>query len=204
MGRTILFHLGIVLTVIASSIGLVLLPDMQLSNLQPFRDDQGLSHPTAPFGPSYKGRKVYVDLGCVYCHSQQVRPEGFGADIARNWGTRRSVARDTIFDAPHLLGTMRTGPDLMNIGARQPDANWHNQHLFNPTITSPGSVMPRFPFLYEKRKLAPGEPPLADAVRLPPGALAEGFCLIPNERGRDLVAYLQSMNHNYPLPEAQR
>jgi cytochrome c oxidase cbb3-type subunit 2 len=49
-----------------------------------------------------------------------VRSSAFGADIARNWGQRRSVARDYIFDRPHLMGTMRTGPDLANIGARQP------------------------------------------------------------------------------------
>jgi len=46
---------------------------------------------------------------------------------------------------------MRTGPDLRNIGARQPSPDWHYLHLFDPQITSPGSIMAPFGFLYEYR-----------------------------------------------------
>lgn len=45
------------------------------------------------WGRAAEGHKVYVSHGCIYCHSQQVRPKGFGADIERGWG-RASVATD--------------------------------------------------------------------------------------------------------------
>ena len=67
-----------------------------------------------------RGRKVYMANGCIYCHSQQVRPDYGGADIIRKWGDRRSAPRDYIFDRPVLLGKMRMGPDLANIGKRAP------------------------------------------------------------------------------------
>lgn len=202
MNRTFSLYIGIVLAVIASSMGLVFIPDIQLSGLQPHADEMGNTHPTEYFGAALKGREVYRDLGCIYCHSQQVRPEGFGADIERGWGMRRSVARDYIYDSPHLLGTMRTGPDLFNIGARQPDPNWHYQHLYDPDITSPGSNMPKFPFLFEKRTLEAGEDPPEDAVRMPEGWLEPNEYIVPSDRGVNLVAYLLSMKHNYSLPEA--
>lgn len=204
MTRTMALYFGIILTVIASSFGLVLLPDSQLFLLQPYRDETtGNVYPVQRGRDAHMGRKVYVANGCIYCHSQQVRPEGFGADIERGWGSRRSVARDYIYDSPHLLGTMRTGPDLMNIGLRQPDTNWHYQHLYEPRLTSPGSTMPAFPFLFKLVKREAGRPAPADAVRMPEGKLPKGMDLVPTQQGKELVAYLKSMNYDYPLPEAR-
>ena len=48
-----------------------------------------------------------------------------------------------------LIGSTRIGPDLIDIGTRRSSRNWHYLHLYNPRITSPGSVMPSFPFLFE-------------------------------------------------------
>merc|ERR1711938_52890 len=62
-----------------------------------------------------RGRAHYIDLGCVYCHSQQPRSPDQAPDGARGWG-RPSTASDYVYDSPHLLGTMRTGPDLLNVG----------------------------------------------------------------------------------------
>ena len=67
-----------------------------------------------------RGARVYAANGCNYCHSQQVRAEYSGADIERKWGDRRSAPRDYIFERPVLLGKMRMGQDLANIGARAP------------------------------------------------------------------------------------
>ena len=44
---------------------------------------------------------------------------------------------------------MRTGPDLMNIGVRQPSEQWHLGHLFQPRAFVPGSNMPSFPYLFD-------------------------------------------------------
>src|SRR5205807_575780 len=57
---------------------------------------------------------------CFYCHSEQVRADYAASDIDRKWGDRRSAPRDYIFDRPALLGKMRLGPDLANIGKRAP------------------------------------------------------------------------------------
>ena len=55
-----------------------------------------------------------------------------GADIARGWGLRQSVAADYLYDAPVQLGSLRAGPDLTIIGARHPDLDWQLQHLYAP------------------------------------------------------------------------
>ena len=127
--------------------------------------------------------------------------KGYGADIRRGWGNRRSVPRDYLFDRPHQLGTMRTGPDLASIGARQPSADWHALHLYNPQITSPGSIMPRFNYLFSEIK--PSEKPPEGAVKLPDN-YAAGLVpyIVPNERGKALIVYLKRLNQSFPFPEA--
>ena len=95
-----------------------------------------------------RGREVYIANGCVYCHTQQPRAQGFGPDLARGWGGPPLQATMP-YDKPHLLGTMRTGPDLMNIGVRQPSEQWHLGHLYQPRAYVPGSIMPSFPYLFE-------------------------------------------------------
>jgi cytochrome c oxidase cbb3-type subunit 2 len=200
MNRGYLLYTGVLFTVLISFTGLVFIPNLQLVTLEPVTIN-GVEYPREPRGPVAAGRDVYVAMGCVYCHSQQVRPDGFGADIARGWGTRRTVARDYIYDQPHLLGTMRTGPDLANIGVRQPSDRWHYLHLFNPRITSPGSNMAPFPFLFEIGEHGDAEPP-EDAIVPPEGFLEEGKHIIPTERARNLVAYLKSLDSTYDVPEA--
>ncbi|PYL83982.1 MAG: hypothetical protein DMF17_12080, partial [Verrucomicrobia bacterium] len=71
-------------------------------------------------GMADRGRKIYAANGCIYCHSQQVRADYAASDIDRKWGARRSAPRDYIFARPVLLGKMRMGPDLSNIGKAAP------------------------------------------------------------------------------------
>ena len=160
----------------------------------------GAQDGTPMAGLAGQGRDVYRANGCIYCHSQQVRPEGFGADIARGWGSRRTVAQDYVGERPVLLGTMRTGPDLANIGARQPSAAWHHLHLYNQRITSPGSIMPRFSFLYEYRKIV-GQRSSA-ALNLPPEwDVQPGYEVVPRDEAKALVAYLLALDRTRPLEE---
>lgn len=120
-----------------------------------------------------KGRNEYVAQGCVYCHSQQPRDPAFTtADQDRGWG-RPSVASDYFYDRPHLLGTMRTGPDLMNIAVRQPSRDWHLGHLYQPRAYTPGSTMPAYPYLFEEIPTAQ----IKDhhiVINLPPDYAKEG------------------------------
>jgi cytochrome c oxidase cbb3-type subunit II len=144
------------------------------------------------------GRTSYIANGCIYCHSQQPRDIKQAPDAARGWG-RASVAADYAYDTPHLLGTMRTGPDLFNIAARQPSKDWHLGHLYQPRAYMPGSIMPSFPYLFEVRKgvAKPGEVVLT----LPPDWVRPGEIVIAKPEVLALVDYLLSLDHTYiPLP----
>lgn len=92
-----------------------------------------------------QGRDLYIREGCVNCHTQTVRP--FRSETAR-YG-EYSKAGEFIYDRPFLWGSKRTGPDLHRIGGKYPD-KWHFDHLLDPTITSPGSIMPAYPWLIDQ------------------------------------------------------
>ncbi|EWS55602.1 cbb3-type cytochrome c oxidase subunit II [Methylibium sp. T29] len=137
---------------------------------------------------------MYIANGCVYCHSQQPRAKAFAPDFSRGWG-RATVAGDYAYDQPHLLGTMRTGPDLMNIGVRQPSEQWQLGHLYQPRAYMPGSIMPSYPFLFETRERAEKGDVV---VSLPPGQAPAGQVVVARPQAMDLVKYLQSLDRSYP------
>ena len=163
---------GAMVTLSLATAALVIVPFMQLKNvpapeaLKPFTSEQ------------LRGRQVYMSNGCIACHTQQPSSTGAGvADGSRGWG-RPAVAADYHYDEPPLLGSMRTGPDLFNIGARQPSAEWQLGFLFE--VKNPDEV-------------ATGE----RVVSLPPGAVEEGKVVVAKPEAEDLVAYLLSLNHTY-------
>jgi len=166
MDRGMVIFLGALLTFSSSWLGLVLYPYWQLRDEQPYQKSESDDpYPRPLQGQALAGKKVYQNNGCMYCHSQQVRSERFGnwwdangeqktgADIKRSWGQRRTVSRDYIYDNPTMLGTMRTGPDLANIGVRNPSEPWHHTHLFNPRSANVWSIMPSFAFFYTREKV---------------------------------------------------
>jgi len=123
--------LGILATLGFSWLGLAYIPDLQIGHLDPQSDEEGTDiYPMPKSGMAERGRHIYVANGCFYCHSEQVRADYAAADIDRvrdaalspppKWGNRRSAPRDYIFDRPALLGKMRMGPDLANIGKAAP------------------------------------------------------------------------------------
>jgi cytochrome c oxidase cbb3-type subunit I/II len=57
-----------------------------------------------------------------------------------------SKVGEFVYDHPFLWGSKRTGPDLQRVGMKYPDA-WHYNHMEDPRSTSPGSIMPRYPWL---------------------------------------------------------
>ena len=195
MTRVWLLLLGALATVGFATIVLVAVPNVMLQDV-----------PRAPQLAAYtpeqaRGREVYIANGCVYCHSQQIRDPAFTTDVQRGWGSRATVPADYVYDRPHLLGTMRTGPDLINVGQRLPDVGWQLLHLYNPRTVVPWSIMPAYPYLFQVRDSAsvrPDErivdvrgkyaPPPGRAVVASPDALA-------------LAAYLISLAREYPVPE---
>jgi cytochrome c oxidase cbb3-type subunit 2 len=128
-------------------------------------------------------------------------PDGYGADRERGWGKRFSVAQDYLFEHPVMLGNLRMGPDLANIGVRQTNEVWHFLHLYDPQITMKGSTMPPYAYLFERRRVAgqlsPGALPLPGEAGGP-----SGFEIVPKPEARALVAYLQSLQAEAPLFEA--
>jgi cytochrome c oxidase cbb3-type subunit I/II len=98
-----------------------------------------------PYTPlELHGRDLYIRDGCYTCHSQMIRP--FRDEVAR-YG-EYSKAGEFIYDHPFQWGSKRTGPDLARIGGKYPDS-WHYNHMYDPRIMSPGSIMPAYPFMIE-------------------------------------------------------
>lgn len=149
-----------------------------------------------------KGKALYVANGCVACHTQQVR----AVDMDKTWGSRPSIAADyaTIHrpDVWHntatVMGSERTGPDLTNIGSRQPSKDWNLVHLFNPRAVVKESVMPAYPWLFIYKE----EPAKTDVVVNIPPAFMEGKTgkYVATNDAMNLLAYLQSLKQ-VPLPD---
>ncbi len=100
-----------------------------------------------PYTPlELEGRDIYIREGCVSCHSQMIRP--FRSEVER-YG-EYSKGGEYVYDRPFLWGSKRTGPDLMRVGGKYND-NWHFNHMYNPNSTSPGSIMPRYPWLIKDK-----------------------------------------------------
>ncbi len=149
-----------------------------------------------------KGKQVFIANGCVACHTQQVR----NVDMDKVWGSRPSIAADyadirrtdTWRNTATLMGTERTGPDLTDVGNRQPSIDWNLVHLFNPRAVVKESIMPAYPWMFTfKKALAKGDV----VVNVPKEWLGgkEGK-LVANPEALQLVAYLQSLKQT-PLPD---
>jgi cytochrome c oxidase cbb3-type subunit 2 len=179
-----------------SWLGFVIAPQVQIGREQDVQlADSGQYYPPRPAGEAAQGAGVYRANGCFYCHTEQVRPRGFGADVARGWGGRvskvQSVAEDYLWDRPVMLGSQRVGPDLANIGLRQTNAVWLYAHLYDPQSTSKGSSMPPYRYLFRRVTLMPGQAPSVDAVPVDSGS--PDTEIVPTDEARELVAYLLSL-----------
>lgn len=148
-----------------------------------------------PLSPAaVKGKALFVSNGCVACHTQQVR----NVEMDKKWGGRPGIAADYADNhrtdlwrnTATLMGTERTGPDLTDVGNRQPSLDWHLTHLFNPRIVAPASVMPAYPWLFEEKKEA-GKKDVV--VKIPDDYKASGTVIVATPAALELVAYLQEL-----------
>ncbi|HAH99262.1 MAG TPA: hypothetical protein DCO70_07985 [Verrucomicrobiales bacterium] len=116
-----------------------------------------------------------------------LNPEG------RGWGRRRSVAQDYLFAEPPMLGSVRMGPDLANVGERY-SREVLMRILLNPGIIRKNSKMPQHRFLFEE----------ADTEEQGQHIINDGDKRYkPTSDAEALVEYLLSLKGaNYPLPEA--
>lgn len=212
-----LIFLGAFVTLATSWCGLVLVPQLQLGRQMPVaRPAPDPDYPTARPGLAQQGAQVYRALGCAECHTQQVRPDS--GDLERGWGRRRTVAQDFLYDQPVLPGALRVGPDLANVGAREPrhfarpwnyqTASNHvaelehrlYQYLYDPHAIAPGSLMPSYRYLFAARADKPTAEPNPHALQLEEGKTLRQA--VPKPAARALVAYLMSLRADAPLYEA--
>ncbi|CAN5121630.1 cbb3-type cytochrome c oxidase subunit II [soil metagenome] len=149
-----------------------------------------------------KGKALYISNGCVACHSQQVR----NVDMDKMWGKRPSISADYagntrvdwLRNTATLMGTERTGPDLTDVGNRQPSEAWNLVHLYNPRIVVELSIMPAYPWLFTSKTVVEE----GDVVVNVPAAYTNGAKgkIVATEDAMYLVAYLQSLKQT-PLPD---
>lgn len=191
MKRALAIMVGALLILLLAMLTLVVLPYIEMTaeevppDLKPYTEQE------------LRGRQLYIANGCVYCHSQQPRDPSYAAgDKDRGWG-RPSVPGDYVHDQPQLLGTMRTGPDLFNIAARQPSEDWHLLHLYNPRAVVDDSIMPPYRFMFRQVEEADeGE----RVVSIPEQYAPDTGEVVATEDAKALVAYLLSLDHTYPAP----
>ena len=199
MNRGPFIFLGVFFILALSFSYTVYKPVAEYGELAAVVDDQGRK-PGLKTGLAQQGERIYRQLGCVACHTQQSRLAS-GSDIEREWGIRQSVARDYIDQKRVLIGDRRIGPDLTNVGARREDLAWHLLHFYNPRAVSKESNMPAYAYLFETRKIV-GESSNR-ALDLPEGYEVEaGYEVVPTRRAEALAAYMLSLQSDYELDEA--
>ena len=208
MNRAPFLFLGVFLALALSFVGLVLANQISYGAFSTHVDEgEGKAFPLQVPGLAAQGKLVYQDLGCISCHTQQVRREGFGSDIgekSRGWGERQSVARDYLRESRVLLGTQRVGPDLRNIaGRKNVDGTEHTAaslyaYLYHPQAIVKESNMPSYVYLFKTQPII-GQGS-AKALKIP---AALGYEVVPTSRAEALVAYLLSLNDTYAYPETK-
>src|SRR5690554_314231 len=153
----------------------------------------------------HAGKKSFIANGCVACHTQQVR----NVDMDNVWGDRpgipadyaRMTRPDLWRNTATLMGTERTGPDLTNVGKRQPSMAWNLLHLYQPRAVIEKSIMPAYPWLFKTKKNVDS----TDVQITVPDRFRKGVKgnIVATQEALDLVAYLQSLKQT-PLPTGQQ
>ncbi|MFC0512760.1 cbb3-type cytochrome c oxidase subunit II [Mucilaginibacter angelicae] len=151
-----------------------------------------------------EGKAVFIAEGCVACHTQQVR----NVEMDKVWGARPNIAADyaniTRTDVwrntATLMGSERTGPDLTNVGTRQPSNDWHYLHLFNPRSVVAESVMPSYEWLFDIKDYAWPN----DVIVNVPDDFKRGITgkIVASHKAVALVAYLRSLKE-ITLPDGK-
>jgi len=90
------------------------------------------------------GRQVYIKNSCNACHSQLIRPFKSETDRYGHY----SLSGEYAYDRPFLWGSKRTGPDLHRVGNYR-TTDWHENHMKDPAAIVPGSIMPKYTWLYK-------------------------------------------------------
>ncbi len=177
---------------------LVFIPFVSASNAKPIPYGEGeeveggvTAYPDKIFyrhGSSDYGRQIYASEGCVYCHTQVIRPTYAGPDMWRpGWGGREEdgLARETrpldySLEDVAPLGYQRIGQDLSNVGHRLTREEMHQQ-LSVPRSIDPNNGCASYLHLYKESPYGGGD-------------------LVPTPKAEALVDYLLSLKKDQPVP----
>ena len=153
-----------------------------------------------------RGFELYRSFNCVTCHTQQIRGDDRLATVIDGVRTVPVLKADARFGReavttreeyahlePPQMGTQRTGPDLLSVGRRLPEAQWHYWHLYDPQSVSPDSIMPPHRFLFTTEPPNPDIEWQYDEVRVIEGLNVEGGRLWATPDAKALVEYLLSL-----------
>ena len=196
-------HKKLFLTALALFIGLTIAVAI-LPAIHNQRNNAPLPNHVPMSEDAYQGKLSYISNGCVACHTQQVR----NVDMDKPWGKRPGIPADyaanTRIDfwrnTATLMGTERTGPDLTNIGVRQPSLAWHLLHLYQPRSVIGASIMPAYPWLFTIKDKVGKD----DVEVVVPDEFRTGISgkIIATKEALQLVAYLQSLKQ-VELPDGK-
>ena len=185
-----LLLITITVTFICLSILIAVIPAYRMQeNNEPLPGDEPMTE------EELAGLHLFISEGCVSCHTQQVR----NIEMDNVWGSRPSMPSDFHYSkqrmdvwrqTPSILGSQRTGPDLTNVGQRQPGDQWHLLHLYNPRIVVKESVMPAYPWLFSYED-NPGED--AVTIEVPTNFKEGNGKVVASKDAMNLVAYLKSL-----------
>ena len=186
-------------------------PAIQLDGLQPKVDeDFGDIYPIDVSGVQAEGRAVYVSQGCVACHTEQVRGRerrgGPGARLGCCGGRWRGI----IFTRGRCCwGICGSGRTLRTSGRGRTrtirtSTPWHGTTCICTTRRRPRRArICRATSSCSRSGRSPGQVD-ADALKLTGGRRrrrrATRSCRA--SQARQLVAYLTTLDHSHPLPEA--
>ena len=176
-----------------------------------------------PYTPlELEGRDIYIRESCNSCHSQLVRP--FRSETER-YG-EYSKAGEFVYDHPFLWGSKRTGPDLHRVGGKYSNM-WHYLHMQDPRQMSPGSLMPKYPWLIEQQldtELLPAKISVMRTLGVPyedgyedvaisdlqiqaqeitDDLLDSGILVEPDKEIVALIAYLQRLGTDIKVEQAE-
>jgi cytochrome c oxidase cbb3-type subunit I/II len=140
-GRALIFTVLVVLSVLVGGI-VEIIPTLTIAEAVPLTGS--VQRPYTAL--ELHGRDAYVNEGCYTCHSQMIRP--FVSEVMRYGDASR--ASESIYDHPFQWGSKRTGPDLARVGTKYPNL-WHYQHMTDPRSMSPGSLMPPYDWMADRK-----------------------------------------------------
>jgi len=166
------------------------------------KNNAPLPNATPLSADALEGKRSFIANGCVACHTQQVR----NVDMDKMWGGRPNIAADYASNnrmdlwrnTATLMGTERTGPDLTNVGERQPSMAWNLLHLYQPRAVVGKSIMPAYPWLFiVKDEVGKDEVEVSVPEQYRKGINGK---IIASKEALQIVAYLQSLKQT-PLPD---